>query len=129
MIVGLSAATLQGAPVVTQDIDLWFERLDHPGLRRALRKVGGIYVPPFEMSPPMLAGKHLGMFDIILNMDGLGGFKKEVKNTVEIPLGRFKVKALSLERIVASKEAAGRQKDKMVLPVLKEVLAAIRAKK
>ena len=24
MIVGLSAATLQGAPVVTQDVDLWW---------------------------------------------------------------------------------------------------------
>jgi hypothetical protein len=27
MVVGLSAATLQGAPVVTQDVDLWFENL------------------------------------------------------------------------------------------------------
>jgi len=26
MVVGLSAATLQGAPVVTQAVDLWFER-------------------------------------------------------------------------------------------------------
>ena len=30
MIVGLSAATLQGAPVVTQDVDLWFENLGEP---------------------------------------------------------------------------------------------------
>jgi hypothetical protein len=27
MFVGLSAATLQGAPVVTQVVDLWFENL------------------------------------------------------------------------------------------------------
>ena len=27
MVVGLAAATLQGAPVVTQDVDLWFEKL------------------------------------------------------------------------------------------------------
>lgn len=27
MVVELSAATLQGAPVVTQDVDLWFEDL------------------------------------------------------------------------------------------------------
>ena len=26
MVVGLSAAALQGAPVVTQDVDLWFDR-------------------------------------------------------------------------------------------------------
>ena len=28
MVVGLSAAALQGAPVVTQDVDLWFEDLN-----------------------------------------------------------------------------------------------------
>jgi len=39
MVVGLSAATLQGAPVVTQDVDLWFENpgeLTIPVLRDAL---------------------------------------------------------------------------------------------
>lgn len=30
MIVGLSAAALQGAPTVTEDIDLWFEDLHDP---------------------------------------------------------------------------------------------------
>ncbi len=30
LIVGLSAAALQGAPVVTQDVDLWFGSLDDP---------------------------------------------------------------------------------------------------
>ena len=34
MIVGLSAAALQGAPVVTQDIDLWFRDLEDRGGRR-----------------------------------------------------------------------------------------------
>ena len=33
MVVGLSAATLQGAPVVTQDVDLWFEKLALDQLR------------------------------------------------------------------------------------------------
>jgi hypothetical protein len=41
LMVGLSAAALQGAPVVTQDVDLWFERLDDPNLTAALRQVGG----------------------------------------------------------------------------------------
>jgi hypothetical protein len=34
MVVGLSAAALQGAPVVTEDIDLWFENLNDPNLTR-----------------------------------------------------------------------------------------------
>jgi hypothetical protein len=31
MVVGLSAATLQGAPVVTQDVIRWFEKLGDDG--------------------------------------------------------------------------------------------------
>jgi hypothetical protein len=38
MIVGLSAAALQGAPVVTQDVDLWFKDLSDPGIKKALKK-------------------------------------------------------------------------------------------
>ena len=37
MIVGLSAALLQGAPAVTQDIDLWFKDLQDPGAKRIWR--------------------------------------------------------------------------------------------
>ena len=46
MVVGLSAATLQGAPVVTQDVDLWFEDLADPKISRTLQTVGAAYVPP-----------------------------------------------------------------------------------
>jgi hypothetical protein len=48
MVVGLSAATLQGAPVVTQDVDLWFENLGEPRISQALQEVGAAYVPPSE---------------------------------------------------------------------------------
>jgi hypothetical protein len=50
MVVGLSAAALQGAPVVTQDIDLWFENLNDPGLARALAETGAAYVPPSRLA-------------------------------------------------------------------------------
>lgn len=128
MIVGLSAAAFQGAPVVTQDVDLWFKDLEDPGIRKALKKVGGAYVPPFpsNMNPPRFAGKGVSLFDIVLTMSGLGDFKKEIKNTLEIPLGQFKIKVLSLERIIKSKKAAGRDKDKLVLKVLEDSLAALK---
>ena len=48
MVVGLSAATLQGAPVVTQDVDLWFENLGEQKISRALQEVGAAYVPPSQ---------------------------------------------------------------------------------
>ena len=129
MVVGLSAATLQGAPVVTQDVDLWFESLGEPKISRALQEVGAAYVPPSDINPPMLAGAGAELFDIVIRMDGLGTFADEIKNCVEIPLGRQKLKVLSLERILASKLAANRAKDKLAVPVLRDALAATQSVK
>jgi hypothetical protein len=42
IIVGLSAAALQGVPVVTQDIELWFREMPAPGLDEALKNVDAI---------------------------------------------------------------------------------------
>jgi hypothetical protein len=123
MVVGLSAAALQGAPVVTQDIDLWFEDLSDPRLATALRDVGAAYVPPFTLNPPMLAGEGAELFDIVLRMDGLGSFAQELPNCIDLPLGRYHLKVLKLERILTSKRAAARPKDQLVLPVLEASLA------
>lgn len=126
LIVGLSAATLQGAPVVTQDIDLWFKNLRNPGIAKALRKVDGIYVPSIGLNPPMVAGENVELFDIVMNMDGLQSFDKEFERSIEVSLGRFKVRVLPLDRIIKSKQAAGRPKDRLTLRVLKDSLAVIR---
>jgi len=126
MIVGLSAATLQGAPVVTQDIDLWFRDLEDPGIARALKKVKGAYGPPIGLNPPMFAGNGVSLFDIVVHMHGLGTFEEERNNVIKVSLGRFKVPVLKLERIIASKKATGRLKDKLALEVLSDALKTIR---
>ena len=125
MIVGLSAAALQGAPVVTQDVDLWFRSLSDPGIERALKKVHGRYVPPTTQNPPMFAGDAVKLFDIVTTMDGLGEFDEEREHTIKLRLGRVKILVLKLERIIASKKAAGREKDKLVLKVLQDALKVI----
>jgi hypothetical protein len=129
MVVGLSAATLQGAPVVTQDIGLWFEKLGDETISRALREVGAAYVPPSINSPPMLAGAGAELFDIVIRMDGLGTFAEEVKNCVEITIGHQKLKVLALDRILASKLAANRPKDMLTIPVLQDALAVAETQK
>ena len=126
MIVGLSAAALQGAPVVTQDIDLWFKDLKDPGIMKALKRIGGSYIPPMGINPPMFAGDAVKLFDIVIHMHGLDGFEKEKENSINMQLGRVKIRVLSLERIIKSKKATNRQKDKLILPVLKDALVAIR---
>lgn len=127
MVVGLGAAALQGAPVVTQDVDLWFRDLNDPGIRIASRKVGGAYVPPVAMNPPTFAGPGVELFDIVTHMHGLGSFDEEAGNSVRVRLGRFKLPVLSLDRIIVSKRATGRPKDKLALPVLLDVLKTRRA--
>jgi hypothetical protein len=129
MVVGLSAAALQGAPVVTQDVDLWFEDLSDPRISKALREIGAAYVPPFDLNPPMLAGAGAELFDIVLRMDGLKRFAEEIANCLELPFGRYRLKVLSLERILASKKAANRPKDRLVIPVLEDIVATTRLAK
>ena len=124
IVVGLSAAALQGAPVVTQDVDLWFKDLHDPRLTKALREVGAAYVPPSILNPPMFAGAGTELFDIFLRMDGLGKFSDELRQCVEVRLGAYRLKVLSLERILASKRAANRSKDKLTIPVLEDSLLA-----
>ena len=125
MVVGLSAAALQGAPVVTQDVDLWFRNLEDPGIKKALRKVHASYIPPVAMNPPMFKGDAVNLFDVVMHMHGLDEFEAERQNTIKVPLGRMKIAVLKLERIIASKKATGRKKDKLVLPVLSDALKTI----
>ena len=129
MIVGLSAAALQGAPVVTQDIDLWFKDITDPKIKRALNKVGGSYIPPIMLNPPMFVGENVRLFDIVLTMHGLGEFDEEIGKSVEVLLGKLRVKVLPLEQISKSKKAINQQKDKLTIPVLEDALLAIRSKK
>jgi hypothetical protein len=129
MVVGLSAAALQGAPVVTEDVDLWFDDLSDPKLMQALVKVGAAYIPPFGYNPPMLGGAGSQPFDVVVRMDGLGKFSAEWRRALEIKVGTLHLKVLPLERILASKQAANRPKDRRVIPVLQNTLRTLRMKK
>ena len=125
IIVGLSAAAFQGAPVVTQDVDIWFENISDPGIGEALKSVGGAFVPSIGENPPMFAGDGVKLFDIVTTVHGIEGFAGELPNTIEVTLGDFSVKALKLDRIIKSKEYLRRQKDMLVLPVLRDALKTI----
>ena len=129
MIVGLSAAALQGAPMVTQDVDLWFKTIAHPGILKALRKMGGTLVPPIGLNPPVFAGKHVDAFDIVLTVHGVDTFERELKSAVRVPMGGFSVCALPLDRIIASKKFLNREKDRLVLPALNAAAKALRTSK
>jgi hypothetical protein len=114
---------------VTQDVELWFENLTDPRIGDAVREIGAAYVAPSQLNPPMFVGKSMELFDIVLTMDGLDSFKQELENCVDVALERRKLKVLRLDRILVSKQAANRPKDRLVVPVLSDALAASKATK
>jgi hypothetical protein len=125
MIVGLAAAALQGCSVVTQDIDLWFADRSADNFKRALKKVGVSYIAPSINNPPLLVGAKANLFDIVVHMHGLGTFEEENKNTLLIKLRGIRLPVLALKRIIASKMATNRPKDRAALLVLKEEIEVI----
>jgi hypothetical protein len=129
LVVGLAAAALQGAPAVTQDIDLWFRDLSDSALPRALRRVGAIYIPPSARNPPLLAGGNAGLFGVVVNRQGLGSFAQEARRALRIPIGAVEVRVLPLARVIASKKATDRPKDRAILPALEDALRVLQSRK
>lgn len=128
LIVGLGGAVLQGVPVATHDVDLWFKKLSDPRIAKSIRKFGGAYIEPRPefMNPPQFAGPDFRFLDIVTSLSGIGSFDKEYKKAVTIEIEGVKLRVLRLEQIIRSKKEADRPKDRAVLPVLKDALAAIK---
>lgn len=126
MVVGLSAAVLQGADTVTADIDLWLEDRSDPRIHEAARRAGGVWIPGhFGMAPPMLGGDELSdRLDVVTSLHGLGSFDEEYGGSKTLDADGVSLRVLPLQRIIASKRAAGRRKDLAVLPALEAAAAA-----
>jgi predicted nucleotidyltransferase len=127
MVVGMSAAVIQGADLATDDIDLWFQSLADRGLEQAARAAGGVLA--WRARPPVIAGKNLDHIDIVTRCDGLGAFESEYDSAIDTEIFGVQVKVLPLKRIIASKQAANRLKDRAALPALKAAAAALRRTK
>ncbi|MBM4156600.1 MAG: hypothetical protein FJ221_16470 [Lentisphaerae bacterium] len=127
LLVGLSAAALQRAPVVTQDVDLWIPEPGSPRFLRALNDCGVSYVPPIGLNPPMLAGPGADLFDLVVRMHGLGPFAEEARHALRIRVQGLVLPVLRLDRIIASKRSLNRPKDRAVLPALEAAWRTLRA--
>lgn len=126
LLVGVSAAVLQGANALTQDLDLWFEETSDPRIGEAAHSAGGAFLPGgVALRPPMIGGDVLGdRFDVVVHMHGLRTFAEEYAAAKEIVVEGVKLRILPLERIIASKRAAARPRDLAQIPALEEALAA-----
>ena len=66
ILLGMGAALLEGAPVATQDLDVWFERIDDERIKLAAKDAGGFWISGFGAQPPAFGGAGLDRIDVIL---------------------------------------------------------------
>jgi hypothetical protein len=143
VVIGAQAAVIHGAPVVTEDLDITpardaknLERLAEalrelePRLRTADEPDG----VAFPVDAQMLAGADtwnlstvLGDLDVAFTPAGTAGFDDLRRSATSVELGDgLVVHVASLADVIRSKEAAGREKDRAQLPLLRRTLEAIR---
>ncbi len=123
LIVGMGAALLEGATGATQDLDLWFGSIDPIRVGEAAKRAGGFYTAGHGLQPPLIGGEGLDRIDLVMTADGLRAFDAEYAGSKEHDLDGVRVRALPLDRVIASKRASNRPKDKAQLPILEATLA------
>lgn len=138
IVIGGTAAAINGANHVTFDLDITPERdvenLDRiaAALKSINARVHGI--PPDAEKSFILDGKTLaagsawkfitdhGELDISLDPDGTHGFKDLQRGAVKVDVYGLEILVASLEDVIRSKEAANRPRDRAVLPDLRRTL-------
>lgn len=117
----MSSAILQGVPATTFDTDLWiglperqYMRLINLGLKQGAEFVRNT----------VIALRDGSLVNFIYRVTGAASFATEWRRAITTTLHGLEVKALSLERIIRSKEALQRPKDLAHLFYLRDIVAS-----
>lgn len=137
VVIGGFAATAYGSPLLTNDLDIVPDpnRDNMARLSRALKEMGakvraaGVEPSPFDHDADSLLGSRVwnlttayGDLDITHQPTGTQGYADLRRGAVTVTVRGSSFLLASLADIVRSKEAAGRDKDRRSLPVLRELL-------
>lgn len=141
VVVGGVAARLRGAPLLTQDVDITPERTAVNMERLAaalgdmearLRSASEPDEVKFPFDADFLASKQLwtlttkyGDLDLVLEPAGFQGFEELADGASPMRVATkpdLYVEVAALSDVIASKEAAGREKDLAALPLLRTTL-------
>lgn len=138
VLIGGLAATLYGSPHVTTDADI-VPAADRENLERLAAVLGELQARirtegepdglTFDISATTLASVEMldlttrfGNLDITFVPSGTRGFPDLNKNARIISVHGIALPVASLADVIRSKEAANREKDRLVLPTLRELL-------
>ena len=136
ILVGGVAAVVQGAPIMTLDLDVLYstgaDNLTH--LLAAIEDLDGHYrMQPEKRLKPQLshlaAGGHnllstrLGPLDLLGNIGRCRTYQDLAPHAIQMDIGAgLTMRVLDLESLIAVKEEVGGEKDRAVLPVLRRTL-------
>jgi hypothetical protein len=133
VLIGNAAAAMHGAPVTTLDFDFMFR--DTPvnlrKLKRAAVDLDAMILRPFYPVSKLYrvvddaSGLQADFMPVIHGVRSFEGLKARA---VVKSVGGCTVLVAALADIIASKQAAGRERDLAVLPVLKQTQAALETK-
>ena len=138
VLVGGLAAVLQGAPIVTGDLDVVHRRTPE-NVRRllaALAELDAVYrLDPRKLRPTeshLLGPGHALLTTRFADLDVLGTifadtpYEDLIADAIEVELADVTIRVLHLARLIQAKEFAARPKDLAVLPALRAALALSR---
>lgn len=130
MLVGMSAANLQGVLVSTVDVDIWIG-LPARQYMRVINLCLKLGATVRSQNKVFLSDDT--PVDFIFEVTGLPPFNRESRKARWLPFHGLKVPVLPLERICKSKKAAGRDKDKLHVLLIRQAIhvkrAAVRRRK
>lgn len=135
IVVGGVAAALEGVPISTFDTDVLVER-SAANLARVLEALGeleALYRDPagrrIEPTAERLGGlghqrfiTRFGHLDVLGTIGDQRTYEELLPRSRAFQLRGKEVRVLDLEAVIQSKEEAGRERDRAVLPVLREAL-------
>jgi hypothetical protein len=142
VVIGAIAAIAAGAPILTTDLDVTPERSDEnlERLTLALRDLEATLRVPgepdgvvFPIDAAMLASAdswtlatRAGDLDLVFSPDGTTGYGDFRRGARLERIAGITVPVAALADVIRSKEAAGREKDAMQLPILRRTLERAR---
>jgi hypothetical protein len=127
MLIGMSAAIVQGVMEATLDADFWIDLPSRQYMRvQNLARSAGCSVGANTI---VYAPDGTPVNFVFGDVAGIGSFKSEFKHTRKMLFRGKKIPVLKLERILKSKEALRRDKDLAHIIQIRELLKCRRALK
>ena len=121
VVVGMTAAIIQGAPGVTLDTDLWVQLPE----RQYMRLINlSVRLGATAVRQTVVALRDGKLVNYCYGISGVASFSTEYRHAKLMKWEGAVVRVLPLERIIRSKEAADRDKDRAVLPLLRDIAAS-----